>query len=105
MNNGAGSVGGKQAAQQFLIADVAGNELVSGKIPDRLQISEISGVGQLIEIDDRGVFCFQPSVNEVGPDESSAPGHDDCIIHKMHKCKRVASLFYTQPSTGFRFRG
>src|SRR5947209_7777716 len=82
----------EHAAQQLLVTDVAMNKLVAPIFTDRLKTAEIAGISQLVQVDDRGIFHFDPAMNKVRPDESCASGHDDRILHKKH------SAFSTQHS-------
>src|SRR5438309_1055420 len=86
----------EQAAQQLLVTDVAMNKPVAPIFTDRLKTAGIAGISQLVQVDDRGIFHFDPAVNKVRPDESCASGHDDRILHKKH------SAFSTQhPALNF----
>ena len=72
----------KQALDQLLVADVALHEDVAGVALNVLQVLEVAGVGQLVEVDqqDLGVF-LEHIMHKVGTDKTGAAG-DKIFFHK-----------------------
>src|SRR5438270_10253950 len=95
MNHSARSMSLKQAAHQFLITDVTMNKLMAGVLAECLKIGEIAGVGEPVQVDDRGIFQLDPAVNKVRPDKSRAAGHDDGVSHKKHLAWHLAPILFT----------
>ncbi len=83
VNDGSRAVLLKQAAHEGAVADIAMNEDVSRIIADGLKISQIAGVGQLVEIDQGRGLLLHPLQDEVGPDETSASSDQDGICHVL----------------------
>jgi hypothetical protein len=73
----------KQALHQFLVADVALHEHMAGVALHVLQVLQIAGIGQLIQVDqqDLGVL-LEHIVNKVGADKTGAAG-DQIFFHRF----------------------
>ena len=71
----------KQALDQLLVADVALHEDVAGVALNVLQVLEVAGVGQLVEVDqqDLGVL-LEHIMHKVGTDKTGAAG-DKIFFH------------------------
>ena len=64
------------------VANVHLHELIVGLILDVLQVCEVSGIGQLVEIDDviLGIFVDEKPYNMTA-DESGSASYDDVKFH------------------------
>ena len=73
----------KQALDQLLVADVALHEDMAGVALNVLQVLEVAGVGQLVEVDqqDLGVL-LEHIMHKVGTDKTGAAG-DKIFFHKF----------------------
>ncbi len=76
----------QKAGDEIAIADVAANEQVTRIALERGQVAEISGIGQLVEIDDWLVAAIEPVENEIGTNETGASGHQN----HAHSMRRAA---------------
>jgi hypothetical protein len=68
-------------AQSISIQDVALLKAVARMVLNRLQIAEIAGVGELIEIQQTRRLLRDPLQNEIRADESGAAGDENQIFH------------------------
>ena len=74
-------VGGKQAAHQRPVADVALHEHMAGIALHAFQVFQVSGVGELIQVYKQYILVFvQHIVYKVGADKSGAAG-DEVFFH------------------------
>jgi hypothetical protein len=74
----------QQTPNQIAIANVAMSKFVSTIRPDRLKITQVSGVRELVEVDQRGGrIYFQLPQDEVRPDEPCTAGDQDDILHGL----------------------
>src|ERR1700684_1217885 len=74
----------QQPPNQIAIANVAMHKFVSTTCPDRLKIAQVSGVRELVEVDQRsGRICFQLLQDKIGPDEARPAGDQDDILHGL----------------------
>ena len=71
----------EQTAHQFAVAYVSLLEDVACISRERLQVTRISSVGQLVQIDDRSSLAIHPLQNEIRADETSSAGDQDCLLH------------------------
>ena len=73
----------KQALDQLLVADVALHKDMAGVALNVLQVLEVAGVGQLVEVDqqDLGVL-LEHIMHKVGTDKTGAAG-DKIFFHKF----------------------
>src|SRR5690606_34312033 len=83
---------GQQTVEQVGIADVAVHERVPRRPGNRLEVGEVSGVGEGVEYDDfcalqTGVGVFDHATDEVGPDEPGPSGnkkfHPAILMHRV----------------------
>ncbi len=72
-----GAILPEQPRDQCALADVAVHEDMPGVAAQRVQVGEIAGVSELVEIDDRGADLADPVEHEIRADESGAAGHQD----------------------------
>ena len=71
----------EQRSNQFLVADIALHEHMTGIPLHALQILKIACIGQLVEVDKQDVVIFlQHVVNKVGADKSGATS-DQIFLH------------------------
>ena len=71
----------EQGRYQFLVADIPLDEDVPGVPFHVLQVFQVPGVGQLVQVDQENVIVlFQHVVDEVGANEAGAAG-DQIFFH------------------------
>ena len=71
-----GVILGDQVGDQGLVADVALHEDVAGVALDVLQVLQVAGVGQLVQIDEADVLVLlQHVMHKVGADETGTAGN------------------------------
>src|SRR5699024_276058 len=64
-----------QAGDQFTVADVALHKDVAGIAFNVLEVFQVAGIGQLVQVDDADVLMlFQHIVHKVGTDETGTAG-------------------------------
>ena len=68
---------GEEAADQVPVADVAEDEFVAGVVLDVLEVVEVPGIGQLVQVDDlRLLVAAEEEADEVAADEAR-PARDE----------------------------
>ena len=67
------------------VADVHLHKLVVGAVLNVLQVSEVAGIGQLVEIDDviLGILVHKQA-HHVASNEACATGNDDSSFHSLY---------------------
>jgi hypothetical protein len=78
IDDGAGLVLGKQAADEVKVADVALDEGVARIALQAGEVLEVAGVGQRVEVDDRLVDCASQSMTKLLPMKPAAPVTRGC---------------------------
>ena len=72
----------KQVAHQRGVGNVSAHERMRLACSQRMQILQIAGVSQGVEIHYRRRLTREPMQNEVGADETGAAGHQNGVIHR-----------------------
>src|SRR6516165_3026548 len=81
MHNSSGTVPFQQVAHQGAIADVSVYECVAGLRRNRLQVSWISGISELVEIHQRRARLLHPLQDEVRADKPrTASDQNRCFL-------------------------
>ena len=80
VNDGAGTMLVERGSDRFGVADVGAHQLVALVIFERGEIFRVSGIGQQVEIHDRGADRLDPAQHEVRTDESGAAGYEDRVL-------------------------
>ena len=74
----------EQALHQFLVADVALHEHMAGVTLHVLQVFQVAGVGQLIQVDQQDLRVFLEHImHKVGTNKTGAAG-DQIGFHKSN---------------------
>jgi len=77
----------EQALHQFLVADVALHEHMAGVTLHVLQVFQVAGVGQLIQVDQQDLRVFLEHImHKVGTNKTGAAG-DQIGFHKFISSK------------------
>ena len=72
------------------IANIAFDEFIFRVLRQGvLQVGEIAGVGELIEINDRCGILSHPLQDEIRPDKSRATGDKNAIVHAKTVARAV----------------
>ena len=71
------TVRGEEPVHERRVADVAAHEAVARVAAHRLEVAEVAGVGELVEVHHRLATRGEPVDDEVGADESGAAGDED----------------------------
>src|SRR6266853_667159 len=82
VNDGAGTVCQEQFSYQLAIADVTLQKFVSAVGSDGSEISQITGIGELVEGDNVRRLGRKPLQHKVGADESCPAGYQNCVCHR-----------------------
>ena len=77
VDHGVGLMSFEQMLDKFLVADVSVHENVVRALMQRGKVFQISGVGQLVQIDN-GITRCATGKNVAGADESGSSGHEQC---------------------------
>ncbi len=82
-----------QLVDAIEITDVHLDELIVGLVLDVLEVGEVAGIGQLVEVDDLvfRVFVDEKS-NDMAADEACATSDDD-VSFVVHICLITCTLF------------
>jgi len=67
-----GSMCREQPPHEPAVADVAAHEAVTRVVPERRQVGEIAGVGELVQVDDRLARRRERGQHEIRADEAGA---------------------------------
>ena len=65
---------GQKRGDAVLIRNIATDENVASVFRHRLQITEIAGIRELVDIDDRFIACSEPVEHEVRADKTGSAG-------------------------------
>jgi len=77
-------LGGEQLLDRGRIADIGPDKPVLRPLVDAVQVVEVAGIGQPVEVDQPPIRASVPEqADEIGADEAAAPGHQDgaCFLH------------------------
>jgi len=77
VEHGARLVRSQQLRHQLGVVDVALDENVPCIAAQAVEVAQIAGVGELVEVDDGLVLLCQPLQHEVGADEARSAGNQD----------------------------
>ena len=86
--------------------DVAVHECVPRVGRNSLQVAQVAGISQLVEVDQPRAFPLHPSEDEIGPNETRSSGHQDRIFHDGQDASGGAQTgllprgFYAVPAAG-----
>ena len=69
----------QQRRHERAVADVAAHELMPGIAGQRLEVAQVAGVGEQVEIDHRLPGRGEPVQHEVGADEAGTAGDEDHV--------------------------
>ena len=81
MNHLVGSEGLERLGHGAPVANVDLGEAVVGRIVDRRQGLQVSGIGQRVDVEHRGAFADQAPANRRA-DEPCAAGHKHFALHE-----------------------
>ena len=77
VHDGARPVLGEQPVEQRPVADVTLHEHMPRVAAQRIEVVQVAGVGQRVEVDDGLVARCEPVENEVAADEAGAAGDEE----------------------------
>jgi hypothetical protein len=66
---------------EFPVSNVPVHKAITWMGGDPVQIAQVAGVGQLVEIDDRSAFPLDPVQDEIRSYKACATSHQDCMFH------------------------
>src|SRR6266852_1850215 len=76
MHDRAGAMPAKQVGDERGIADIAMHKCVRRVVAHGIQVAQITGIGERIEIDDARGLIRKPLQDEIGADETGAAGYE-----------------------------
>jgi hypothetical protein len=105
VNDSAGPVALQDIPDQVAIANVAVDEVIPRVSTNRFEVSQITRVGQLVEIGEGSLFGRKPMQDEIRPDKAGSAGDDYRVIHSRFdfKQKRREAAALLAPRNIIRF--
>ena len=70
----------QKITNQLSIADISMHERVARIRRNLSQIPKISGIGKLVQIDNRGAFSSKPLQDEIGADETGSSSNQNGVV-------------------------
>ncbi len=86
MDHGARPVLFEQLGYEVSVANISLHERVPRVCGDTLEVAQVSGIGQLVEIDDSASLIANPMMHKIGAYESRAAGQKDRVCQFQNFC-------------------